>query len=159
MRTMVAFQTFSPRVLPSLSTTAQCRDSSMQLHLALRKTLLVFLRLASRAALKCCNMFSCSCTILSKSCVQDSSSPSCCQEPLLITARSRIRSHARPEGFVQSEETSEKQQVGPRVQRQARLNEVLRTASSRPHTSRAATRLRCDVGSDSEPRTCRAPRP
>ena len=46
---MVAFQTSSPRVLPCLSTTAHCRDSSMQLQLTLRKTLLVFLRLCFKS--------------------------------------------------------------------------------------------------------------
>ena len=46
------FQTFSPRVLPCLSTTAHCRDSSMQLQLTLRKILQVFWRLCCKSCVQ-----------------------------------------------------------------------------------------------------------
>ena len=78
-------------------------------------------------------MFSCSCTTLSTSSVQDSSSPSCCQQPLLITARLRTGSQARPKGFVQL-----KEQTACNFARQSAKNNELSHACRDRHACSAS---------------------
>ena len=102
----------------------------VQLQLILRKTLLVFAPLHQelRSSAAACSLARAPPS--ARPLVQDSSSPSCCQQYLLITARSRIRSHARPKGLCAIGRTDslqlrtatcEKQRFVARVQRKTRM--------------------------------------